>query len=273
VNSVLGTVGLELHRKRRGSSPNGNPRDEAGRTQRMSFGGVLEHASRMGLTPRSVIDVGAAYGTPELTDVFPDARHILVEPLEEYRLYLEAAVARIPRGEYVIAAATSRSGPVTVHIHADLVGSSMFLETEQSPGLNETPRSVPGITLDDLCADRGVEPPYLIKVDVQGAELDVLSGATRVLQQTTFAILETSLFRFYRDGVELLDVMTFMQKHGFAVYDLAGHLYRPLDDALAQVDVAFVKEDGFFRVDHSYATQAQRAAQTRELLAAAPGIG
>jgi FkbM family methyltransferase len=259
VNAALGTVGLSLHRSRAGS-------------ERQSLYGALQHVRDLGLSPRSVIDVGAAYGTPELYEVFADARHLLIEPLGEYRPYLDRVRRTHPHTEYALAAATSRPGPVTIHVHADLVGSSAYLETEDSPGLNDTPRSVPGITLDGLCAERRVEGPYLIKVDVQGAELDVLSGATQILAQTEYIVLETSLFGFYRDGVQLYDVMAFMHERGFVAYDLVGRLYRPLDGALAQVDLAFVKQNGSLRSHHAYATPGQRAAQTQHLLGDAPWL-
>lgn len=267
VNLVLGGVGLELHRKRPPSVLADHNLDALERLERQTLYGALQRARRLGLSPRSVIDVGAAYGTPELYDVFPDARHLLVEPLEEYRPFLERITGTYPYTEYVIAAASSRTGTATVHVHADLVGSSMYLETEESPGLNETQRSVPAVALDHLCADRHLQGPYLVKVDVQGAELTVLSGAARVLDETEYIVLEASLFAFYKGGVQLYDVISFMHERGFAAYDLMGHLYRPLDGALAQVDIAFVKNSGLLRSHHVYATPAQRAAQTEELLA------
>jgi FkbM family methyltransferase len=271
-NSVLGTVGLELNRKRSSSALAHQRLNEIQYLERQSLRGTIQQARRLGVSPRSIIDVGAAYGTPELYEVFADARHVLVEPLDTYRPYLEAIVATYPHTEYVIAAATSRPGPVTIYVHADLVGSSMYLETEDSPGLNDMPRSVAGITLDQLCAERSVLGPYLIKVDVQGAELDVLAGASHILEETEYVVLETSLLGFYREGVQLYDVVSFMYEMGFATYDLVGHSYRPLDGALAQVDVAFVRRDGPLRSAHAYATPAQRRALTQELLAVAPPV-
>jgi hypothetical protein len=38
-------------------------------------------------------------------------------------------------------------------------------------------------------------------------------------------------------------------------------MYRPLDGALSQFDLAFVKESGVFRQQHVYATPEQRRAQ------------
>ena len=99
----------------------------------------------------------------------------------------------------------------------------------------------------------------------------MLAGAPATLQRTEMVIAEVSLFRFFAGGPLLHDVVAFMRCNGFVIYDIAGHLRRPLDGALAQLDLVFVREDGPFRQHHEYATRAQRDAQTRAFLAAQPG--
>jgi hypothetical protein len=69
-----------------------------------------------------------------------------------------------------------------------------------------------------------------------------------------------------KGGPQLYDVVTFMESHGFVVYDIFGAHYRPLDGAMAQVDMAFVKENNQFRKYHIYATQEQREKLTKEML-------
>src|SRR3954449_6529991 len=66
---------------------------------------VLAHVKRLGFAPATVIDVGVAYGTPELYDAFPDARFLLVDPLEEYAPAIDGIVARLRSAEWVRAAA------------------------------------------------------------------------------------------------------------------------------------------------------------------------
>lgn len=51
---------------------------------------------------------------------------------------------------------------------------------------------------------------------------------------------------------------------GPITYDLLGYIYRLLDGALAQMDLAFVKEEGIFRRQHVYASPPQRAAQNKQ---------
>lgn len=226
--------------------------------RRRSFTGALRQTKKVGFMPTMVIDVGAAIGTftRECYTIFPNSRYLLVEPLKENKEYLDKVTKTISNAEYVLAAATAESGEITINVHEDFFGSSIYLEKEID--LDGVPRSVPAITLDDICKDRDVPGPYLIKVDVQGAELDVLSGAKGILSKTEYIILEVSLFQFVKGGPQLYDIVTFMKSHGFVVYDIFGGHYRPLDGALAQVDMAFVKENSQFRKHHIYTTRKQR---------------
>lgn len=59
------------------------------------------------------------------------------------------------------------------------------------------------------------------------------------------------------NGPELYDVLIYMKDRGFVVYDCFNSYYRPIDEALAAMDIAFVKESGQFRDRHSFATRKQ----------------
>ena len=246
-NAALGHFGLELRHKTSTISL----------IERHTMWGTLEHAKRLSFEPKTVIDVGAGTGTFALYETFPKARHILIDPLLENRPYLEKIVNRLKNAEYLIAAAAQTSGTVTINVHRDYYGSSVCKEFE-GPDVDGTPRVVPAITLDELCKERELRGPYLIKVDVQGAELDVLSGASQVLKYTEYVVLEICLMGFFIGGPQLYDVAKFMNERGFVVYDILDYGYRPLDGAMSQVDMAFVKESGRFREHRSFATKEQR---------------
>jgi hypothetical protein len=130
--------------------------------------------------------------------------------------------------------------------------------------MDGTPRTVPVVALDPLLEEKNLPLPYLIKLDVEGVELQVLSGATETLRHTEVAVLEVSLFAA-RIGCPLLhDVVHFMKQAGFVAYDFLPLNYRPLDGALAQADMIFVREDGPFRRSNAYATPEQRAIHNRQ---------
>ena len=118
---------------------------------------------------------------------------------------------------------------------------------------------------DVTALDIGRVHPLTGPIDVQGAELDVLAGATETLRATECVVLEVSFFEFFHNGPLFHDVIAFMRERGFVAYDIFGFQYRPLDGALSQVDVAFVRETGEYRKHHFYATREQREQQDRSL--------
>lgn len=225
---------------------------------RRTLPAVLRHYRALGLTPATVIDVGVGLGTVELYDAFPDAQLVLVEPLPEAGP-LERF--RTERGaEIVAAAAGPETGEVTMAVHR-VPACSSLLGARRGDGVTPQQRTVPMVRLDDIVTQPG---PYVLKVDVEGAELGVLSGALQLLSRCELVLLEVSFFHLV-EGMPLFhEVVAWMHEHGFVVGELYNGHNRPLDGSLAQLDVAFVQEDGRFRQQQHYATPAQADALYRQ---------
>lgn len=217
---------------------------------------VLAHVKRLGFRPATVIDVGVAYGTPELYDAFPDARFLLVDPLEEYAEGIGQVTERLRDAEWVRAAAGPSPGEIQINVNrAPALSSTLGHWKGQDDGGQA--RTVPVVRIDDLVAERSLPGPFLVKADVEGAELRVLDGASEVLEQTELVLLEVNLFQFLPGQPELHDVVAYMKERGFVTYDFYGGHLRLLDGALAMVNMAFVREDGRFRRSHDFATDEQ----------------
>lgn len=245
--NLLNLFGLEVHKKKPGSAT------------RASMAGALRQLTTLGLRPGTVIDVGVAFQTTELYEESAQADILLIEPLAEFEVSLRK-ICDSYRAQYVLAAAGERPGTATINVHPDRFGSSLLKEVE-GPSVDGVPRQVPVITIDQACAERSLKGPYLIKVDVQGAELQVLEGARQTLLETEAVILEVSLFGLMIGGPQLCDIVSQMKKYGFVVYDIYGFTYRPLDGALAQVDMVFVRDQGRFRQSHVFSTPEKRKQQ------------
>jgi FkbM family methyltransferase len=258
VNAVLGRTGLEL-RARQKEDP------------RATLKGVLAQCAGMGFAPRTVFDVGVGVGTLDLYEGFPQAHHVLVEPLREFEGVLRR-VAEVYDAEYVLAAAADHEGTITINVHTDNLDSSSLMRESEGPHVDGTPREVPATTIDSLVNTRGLRGPFLLKVDVQGAELAVIRGAANTLADTELVLLEVSLFGVFDGGPQFYDVVQFMKERGFATYDICGGIYRPLDKALWQLDMAFVKNHGIFRRSQDYATREQRSRLDRELTGVAAKV-
>lgn len=215
---------------------------------RNSMLGSLNNIKKLGLNPKTVIDVGAALGTFELYSSFPQAKHFLIEPVAENEPYLDKICQFLENAEYIIAAATSETTEVTLTVAPYLVHSSVAGDCITNPP-DVSIRKIPGIPLDSLCKDKKLEPPYLLKIDVDGTEVDVLKGAVETLKSSEYVIIEVTLLR------QMYDVMKFMESQGFVAYDMVELGYRPIDNALWQCDMAFVKKDSHYRSDKGYIEQ------------------
>lgn len=238
---------------------------------RRSLAGSLRQLRRAGFAPAAIVDVGAARGdfTRAALAAFPGIPVLMVEPLAEFADPLQALASQTPATRLFRCAAGARDGEVRFNVHADLVGSSLLGEAE-GEAADGVPRVVPLRRLDGLAAEAGLPAgPLLLKVDVQGAELDVLAGAGALLERDCAVILEVSLLPFFKGGPLAADVVAAMAARGYALYDIFGLCQRPLDGAMAQCDMVFVRADGPLRRDHRYATPEQRAALTRRLVGAA----
>ena len=260
---VLRVCGYQITRIRtdQGQQTQGQQR----RKERMTLADALEHIAKLsrevGFEPQTVIDVGVADGTPELYMTFPRSKLLLVEPLIEFEDVLKEICTQYD-AQYVLAATASQKGTTNINITPDLHGSSILDPKE--PHLEFKTREVPTVTIDNLVDELGLEGPFILKVDAQSAEFHVLSGASRTMEMSEVIFLESQLFQFVENGPQLFDIVAFLKQNGFVVYDIVGRNYRLLDRALAEVDVAFVKENGIFRSSHLFASSEQRKQQFAE---------
>lgn len=244
INAALAPLGVEMRRR-----------------DRMSAASTLERIRALGVAPGTVVDVGAAYGDWSATcrRIFADARYILIEPLEEFAPFLDLR-SELRGATRIAAAAGEAAGRVAINVHEDLLGTSQLRE-RAGEDVDGQPRTVPTVAVDDVVREQAAPPPYFLKVDVQGAEGAVLAGSADVLERSELVILEVSFLPFFEGGVDFHEVVIYMHEKGFAVYDMVDALYRPLDGALAQSDIAFVPIDSPLRAEHGYASPGQRRSQ------------
>jgi hypothetical protein len=72
---------------------------------------------------------------------------------------------------------------------------------------------VPGLRLDDMIAELALAAPYLLELDVQGAEAQALRGARKMLAQTNVVICESDIADFQTINTEHVAA-------GFELYDI-----------------------------------------------------
>ena len=78
----------------------------------------------------------------------------------------------------------------------------------------------------------------LIKMDVQGAELDVIRGGLPVVRNSRYLLLELQTHNYNLGAPHFEEVVAFLLGEGFAVVDIVDLMYS--GDKLIQVDVLFL---------------------------------
>ena len=218
---------------------------EAGRP---SMPAALWQLRERGFSPRRVIDVGACRGewTELALAAFPGARVLAVEARVEEGAALQDVWVRHP-GQVEVALAllgATEDPAVPFHVMSSGTGSSVL------PEESNVPRSAvlsPMTTLDALTAGGEFASCDLLKLDVQGYELEVLRGATRLLSSVQVIVMEVATWPYNRGAPLLHEVLPALHREGFVTLDLAGAIRRPGDRVLLQLDLVLARERGPLR--------------------------
>lgn len=170
----------------------------------------------------AVIDVGANRGQFTIAALLanPGLTVVAIEPLEEaagtfHRIFSTHANVRL-----VHAAAGHIDHDAQMFVtRSDDSSSLRKPTTQQTSAFLRTgvvsSRTVKVATLTSLVDWCNLPRPLLLKLDVQGAEADVLTGAGPLLDSVDFILAEASLREFYADQPLLEDLLTMTRGLGF----------------------------------------------------------
>jgi len=97
--------------------------------------------------------------------------------------------------------------------------------------------------LDDIYKNDNLAYPDVIKMDVQGYELNVLKGAKNVLAHARYLVIELSLREFYKDQPPLWELWRFLEEEQFVMVDHGHELRSPrAPHELLQFDAIFMNK-------------------------------
>lgn len=171
------------------------------------------------LTRGVVVDVGANEGnfSAAVLALAPNATVIAVEPSPGPRARLQARLG--DKLTIVPSALAGESGTAVLHVTAHDHNTSLHQPREEMQELYEDPGwkvvdeiEVPTDTLDALVGDREVAA---LKLDVQGAEMDVLAGGRRALERTRAVLLEVTFVSHYEADATFPRLDAAMRDLGF----------------------------------------------------------
>ena len=213
----------------------------------------LAKARDRGLRVSTAVDGGAADGSwaRQFKRIWPDAKLLCVDPRDDTADALKRLAAELPGISVAKTLVGDREGDVEYFVHSDQ--SSMLPDAHGKSWGRRATASI--TTLDALVAKLNLPHPDLIKLDLQGAELDCLRGATRCLAHAEAVLLEVSFIELQKGMPLIGDVIPFMAQRGFRVYDIVSLWHRPLDGAMAQGDFLFLAERSTLLADTRWSAE------------------
>lgn len=173
--------------------------------------------------PRGIVDVGANVGgwtTKVQENFFPGVKTFMIEASPAHEKILEETKEKFGAQviEYKIALLSEKNGDTVDFYSGDssTTGNSMFKEKTKffrdiKPDKRITAK------LDTIVGH--MEHVDYVKLDVQGAELVVLSGATETLKKATFVQLEISVVEYNHGGACWHEVDHVLRRNGYFLYD------------------------------------------------------
>jgi FkbM family methyltransferase len=199
---------------------------------------TLLSLKRRGFSPSVVIDGGANVGefARMARKIFGAEPHThLFEPQPACQPALEL-LAQEPGFTLHAVALGAIDGEVALTVTPGAVNTGSRVALEQG----ELERvAVPMRPMDEALGS--LPPRTLLKLDLQGYEMEALKGATSTLRSTEVALVEASFFaQDYEPPISVL--VQFFDSAGFDLHDIASISPRARDNRARQADLVFVSK-------------------------------
>ncbi|TWW08801.1 hypothetical protein E3A20_20720 [Planctomyces bekefii] len=192
--------------------------------------------------PKRILDIGAYRGawSEVVWHTWPDAEYWLIEANLDCAEHLEKTGF-----DYCIRLLGKEIKKVNYYKcqTGSGEGNSIYKEQTHYPFKEE---EVWMTTLDHTANTRVFNPPIpsydLIKIDAQGAELDIINGGVETIQKAHIVQLECQIQNYNAGAPLMIDVINRMAELGFRVYVIGEYHYNSLN-MLIQADLIFVQKN------------------------------
>lgn len=219
-----------------------------------SLPGLLAHLRENGFAPAAILDIGANAGewSRVAASIFASSRILMIDGDPENEPAIHHAGSEIgARASYFLCLLGAEK-KAEVTFYRPEVGTTGSSVLPEMTSFGKEAIKLGMDTLDSLTEKLELGGPQLMKLDVQGFELEILKGGKKTLEASEVVIMEASLLP-YNEGAPLFaDVVAFMHGEGFAVYDFCGQNRRETDNALFQTDVVFVRQESKLRARRKF---------------------
>lgn len=198
-----------------------------------------------------IVDVGANIGQygKEMRSVGYNGAIVSFEPLKTPFERLKKESQKFSDWESYNFGIGRSDGEVPINVSENWVSSSLLDVTETSVTAEPSSRfrnteTVQLISLNKFWENyKHDNRNVYLKIDVQGYELEVLEGASNLLQCTKAIQIELSTTPLYLNAPLYLDVISYLADLGFELFNLEPEFRNPNTGRLLQLDGIFVRKE------------------------------
>lgn len=174
----------------------------------------IEYLKSMNISPKVIYDIGSCvlHWTRHAEKIWPESEIFLFEANPEMNTFYK----NFKYKNHVGVLSDQDNKPVKFYYDPFNLGGNSYYK-ENTTHYNETHASIiNSMTLDTIVKQNGYQYPDLIKIDVQGAEMDVLSGAKTCLSHCSDVILEAQHVEYNKNAPKIEEVINKMKtEYGF----------------------------------------------------------
>ena len=197
---------------------------------------------------QTVVDIGANRGQFALVvhNHFPRANIISFEPLEEPSRIFKRVFSNDPNITLHTYAIGREKTTAMMHITRDDDSSSFLPITKTQstlfPGATEKEtRQVAVLPLSEALGTTSIPPASLLKIDVQGFELEVLQGCEDILERFSHLYIECSFIELYEGQALAHQIIAWLEQRNFILSDIH-NLYYGKNGKAIQGDFLFTHQ-------------------------------
>jgi len=173
-----------------------------------------------------ILDVGAAGGETCImfTEAFPQGSVYGFEPIQATFTKLKEHTKAYPNITIYHTALGNAKEQTSINVMSRITSSSLFQSEEKSTFEGNAYFDIverEPISIDRLDNLMGNVPEItLIKMDVQGYELEVLKGGQRTLEKAKYVLLEMQNHEIYKGAPKYYDLDAFLRAQGFELFEI-----------------------------------------------------
>jgi len=197
---------------------------------------------------KNILDIGAHRGewTKKFKESFPEVHSIMIEANPNHSEYLSTV------GEFHIALLGKTNEEVDYYLCTDVQnnhGNGIYKENTNVPFRSERRKMV---TLELLLQGKQFD---LIKMDVQGAELDIIQGSPGMIHNTKYLWLEVNVHNYNIGAPRAGQIIAYLDQIGFEIFDVADVNHFGNEGHLLSMDLLFINSRNKSLKDGPYNNQ------------------